>query len=344
MEASGVAPVREITGQLFTTQQFKRRRGDNMATATNDLDDVIDTTDDALDELLSELLNDPLPESTEKSVITPERVAYCDQQLAAAIEDAKREGVLVFDVETVPDETRFPRPKLPEPVSLGAEIDALLANPKATVEHFKEVLRKNLIAEEIEKIEQAERKGKNRAGVIEACNSARGGGNPEFDAWKKLSLNPIGCRITALGWAIGNGEVKSFVATNDAEERLLLQAWWALIDGQDRRHCGFNTLGFDIPVLTFRSCRLKVRIGRQLDLSRYSNRECIDLMLKLPFQGKCKDICRGLDIEIPAGDMDGSQVLDLWDVEDFDGIGRYVESDVTIERELFYRTMDVFGG
>lgn len=318
-----------------------------MAT-TNDLDDVIDTTDDALDDLLSELLNDPLPESSEKSVITPERVAYCDQQLAAAIEDAKREGVLVFDVETVPDETRFPRPKLPEPVSLGAEIDALLANPKATVEHFKEVLRKNLIAEEIEKIEQAERRGKNRAGVIEACNSARGGGNPEFDAWKKLSLNPIGCRIAALGWAIGNGEVKSFVATNDAEERLLLQAWWALVEGRDRQTCGFNTLGFDLGVLGFRSLILKVRPSRVLNRQKFGNRENVDMFIRLfpggsPGGCDCKAICRALGIEIPAGDMDGSKVLDLWDVEDWDGIGNYVQSDVTIERELYLRTMDVFG-
>ena len=321
------------------------------ATAVNDLDDIIDASDTTLDDLLNDLMADALPVDSTGQTVTAERQDYCDDRLAIAVTDSKREGILFFDVETVPDETRFPRPKLPEPMTMGAALDAILANPKSTVDQIKEALSKNLIAQEIEKIEQAERSlsGKNRAGVIAACNAARGGGNPKFDAWKKLALSPIGCRIVAFGWSIGRGPVRSFVATNDAEERLLLDAWWELVDGKDRQHCGFNTLAFDLGVLGFRSLILGVQPSKVLNRSKFSNRDAIDLYVRLfpggsPGGCDCKSICRALGIEIPAGNMDGSQVLGLWDAGDFEGIGSYVESDVTIERELFYRTIDIFGG
>lgn len=322
-----------------------------MAGTTAELDDVIDTTGVDLDDLMDELLSDDSGDdqtATDAAIEASGREAYLEAVFQAAQADAAREGVLFFDCETVPDETRYPRPKMPEPVALGAELDALLANAKNTVDQIKEALRKNLVLDEIEKIEQAERKGKNRAGVLDACSASRGGGNPEFDEWRKLSLNPIGCRIVALGWSVGKGPVRSFVATNDQEERWLLKAWWLLVDGADRQHCGFNTLGFDVGVLGFRSLILGVKPSRCLNRSRFGNREAIDLYLRLfpggsPGGCDCKSICRALGIEIPAGDMDGSKVLDLWDVGDFEGIGRYVESDVTIERELFYRTADVFG-
>lgn len=316
-----------------------------------DLDDVIDASGVDLEDLMDELLNGDNGEgqdATDAKIEASGRREYLEAVMAAVEQDAKREGVLFFDCETVPDETRFPRPKMPEPIAMGEELDKLLANPKTTVDWIKDALRKNLVLEEIEKIERHERAGKNRAGVLDACQSARGGGNPEFDEWRKLSLSPIGCRITAFGWSVGKGPVRSFVVTTDDEERLLLKSWWLLVDGADRQHCGFNTLSFDVGVLGFRSLILGVKPSKALNRSRYSNREAIDLYLRLFPNGSpggcdCKSICRALGIEIPAGDMDGSKVLDLWDIQDFEGIGRYVESDVTIERELFYRTADVFG-
>lgn len=272
-----------------------------------------------------------------------ERNAYFGQALKLVNEDSFKEGMLFFDIETVPDESRHPRPKMPEPVSMGEDLDKLLANPKTTVDWIKDALRKNLILEEIEKIERHELAGKNRVGVLDACAAARGGGNPEFDEWKKLSLNPIGCRIAALGYAVGRGPIRSIVATTQDEERMLLFAWWQLVEG-DRQHCGFNTLAFDVGVLGFRSLILGVKPSRILSRAKFNNREAIDLYQRLfPFGSPggcdCKSICRALGIDIPVGDIDGSRVLDLWDVADWEGIGRYVESDVIIERELFYRTL-----
>lgn len=317
-----------------------------MSTAV--LDDVVDASGveaDELDQLLDEILDE---NGAEEGTVSSERTDYFAAAMAAVDDATKREGILTWDVETIPDETRFARPKMPDPIALGEELDKLLANPKATVDHIKEALRKNLVRDEIDKIERAERAGKNRSGVLEACSAARGGGNPEFDEWKKLALNPIGCRIVALGWSIGRGPAQSIVALNDAEERTLLKAFWLLVCGE-RQHCGFNQLAFDVSVIGFRSLILNVLPSKSLNRSRYNNREAIDLYQRLfPFGSPggcdCKSICRALGIDIPAGDMDGSRVLDLWDAGDFDGIGRYAESDATIERELFYRTADVFGG
>lgn len=326
--------------------------------SASELDDVVDSTGLAVSDLVADLMecdSDGVSQVAEadaadaavESAVADEMAA---EILAHAIEDSRREGILFFDVETVPDETRFPRPKTPEPVTLGKDLTDVLSNPKHTVGQIEELLRRNPVKEEIDAIEAAERSGKNRKGVLDAITLARTGGNPEFVEWTKYSLHPLRCRIVTIGWAVGKNPVRSIVATSDDAERLLLRAWWMLIGDPERQHCGFNTLGFDLEVLCFRSLILGVNPTRSLNRSKWdSNREAIDLYQKLfPFGSPsgggadCKSICRALGIEIPAGDMDGSQVLGLWDAQDFDAIGRYVESDVAIERELFYRTANVF--
>lgn len=310
----------------------------------SDLDEVVDASgvsSDVLDALL-----DLSSEEVVEPVVDATREAYLRERMVLAKHDATVEGLLFFDLETVPDELNYPRPKLCDPIALGGELDAVLANPKNTVDQIKECLKRGLIAAEIDKIEQAERKGKNRAGVIEACNSARGGGNPEFEEWRKLALNPIGLRIVALGWAIGKGYVRSFIATNEAEEKQLLEAFWMLFS-EGRQHCGFNTLAFDVGAIGFRSMILRVKARRALNRSKYSNREAIDIYQMLfPFGSPggcdCKSLCRRMGIHVEAGDVDGSQVLGLWDAEDYEAIAAYVESDVKCERDLFYRCSSYF--
>lgn|GEM_PF-1147451 len=324
--------------------------------SVSELDEVVDSTGVGVDNLVADLMEcdgvSQVAEADAADAAVESSIAgeMAKEFLIHATEDSRREGILFFDVETVPNETRYPRPKMPEPVVLGKDLTDVLSNPKHTVGQIEELLRRNPVKEDIDAIEAAERSGKNRKGVLDAIALARTGGNPEFVEWTKYSLHPLRCRIVTLGWAVGKHPVRSIVATNDEEERLLLRAWWMLIADPERQHCGFNTLDFDLGVLCFRSLILGVNPTRSLNRSKWgSNREAIDLYQKLfPFGapsgggGDCKSICRSLGIEIPAGDMDGSQVLGLWDAQDFAGIGRYVESDVTIERELFYRTANVF--
>mgnify|MGYP003347359085 FL=1 len=97
-----------------------------MATAT-ELDDVIDATGVDLDDLMAELLEgDGDDQATgDAKIEAAGRQEYLDAVLSHAHDDAKREGILFFDCETVPDETRFPRPKMPEPIAMGDELDKL---------------------------------------------------------------------------------------------------------------------------------------------------------------------------------------------------------------------------
>lgn len=48
---------------------------------------------------------------------------------------------------------------------------------------------------------------------------------------------------------------------------------------------------------------------------------------------KLKDLAKWYGIEVPAGDVDGSQVLELYQ-SDPEMLARYVRSDVEITRQL----------
>lgn len=253
------------------------------------------------------------------------------------------DGILFYDLETVPDESRFPRPKEHEPT--GAVIDFGAAATWG-VGDFKPVCQSST-DEQLADLENWEREGKSRKGVLDLIKSTRDGRTAAFSTWmKKCSVSPIRCRIVALGYAIGDGEPTSITATNDDEERQLLTAFWGLVDG-DRIRSGYNILGFDDVVVGMRSIILGVTPSRRLDRRRFNNSEAIDVMLRLYPSGQaepCKDVCRALGIEIPAGDVDGSHVFRFFEAGMMGEIADYVRSDVAIERELFNRIGDVFGG
>lgn len=302
--------------------------------------------DSVLDDLFEGVVVDSIEDmKTEQQQEDADQFAEWKRQVEAlAIEDAGRDGYLFFDLETVPDETRFPRPVVPEPVALTIDLPTWMASKAATVDAIKESLGKVIPREQIDEIESIERASpKPRKGVLEACEAARNGGNAEFAEWQKYALNPIKGRICALGWAIGSGDVRSIVAKTDEEERVLLRAWWKLFADKRRQHVGFNQVSFDAAMIGVRSIILGVRGSRSLDRRKYNNPQAIDVMNLLDVSGTCKDICRAFGIEIPAGEMDGSQVLGLWDAQQWDAIGEYVRSDVTVERELFWMVGDVFG-
>jgi predicted PolB exonuclease-like 3'-5' exonuclease len=86
----------------------------------------------------------------------------------------------------------------------------------------------------------------------------------------KASLDPDLCRIVALAFQWQDEtEVKGGLAKDDAEERRLLERFWAVYraDVLKPRVCGYNVSGFDLPVLIRRSQFLGVshpsfRLGR----------------------------------------------------------------------------------
>lgn len=246
----------------------------------------------------------------------------------------RRGGTLIFDFETVPDESRFPRPVAKVHTDIVDLEDIITGGVPDVVKQIELGLSPEQLAD-LEKLERESKKP--RKGVLDAIASAVNASGAEFAAWKKdCSVNPFAARICAFGWAVGSDSPQSMMARTNDEERAILRKFWELIESSKKR-CGYNIFGFDDMLAIVRSMLLKVQPSRPLDRRRYGNREAIDLMLTLfPASGAkpCKDVCHALGIVPPAGEMDGSKVFDLYEAGDMASIAKYVESDVAIEREL----------
>lgn len=263
-------------------------------------------------------------------------------------EPAGRGNILFFDFETVPDETRFPRPTTDDEPSREYDPEVVVAGSVADAKSAID----NCSAGCLSQIEAAEkRRDKPRKGILDAVASRRSTGDNALAAWvKEGSVNPLWCRVVAIGFAIDDGPIRALSygpgpsGNMDDDERAILVEFWSSLMLCQRR-CGYNISNFDDTVLGFRSAILGLDIPFQINRSRYRNPGSLDLMNLLFPNGspkKCKDVARAVGIEVPAGDVDGSQVYDLWTAGDVDAIEKYVASDVHVERELYRKFRPVF--
>lgn len=282
---------------------------------------------------------DPFNQSVSTAELTSESIREDTCPKPTPLQDDCRGRIFVYDLETVPDESAHPRPdpKSVEPRSLNAE--AVLK----TADTVKAEIRIGITPEQAEQLLQMERNGKARKGVISELQKAVEESDRELAAWKMLATNPWACRIVALGLSwYGTGSVQSIVCTNEDEEReALLQFWNAASVGT---RCGYCIHRFDDRVIVARSMLLGVLPPVGISLKKYDKRS-IDLYQVL-FDGagdsaKLKDLVRRLGIEPPAGDTNGSHVLDMVDAGQWDVLNDYVCSDVTVEMELLQRLQKV---
>lgn len=257
-----------------------------------------------------------------------------------------RGSLFVFDLETVPDETRFPRPVKQEATEKPDAALDLQKLSEGTVQKIGGVLGL-LSAKQLAAIADIETAGKNRSGVLKAITDQQqaNGGNfeAEFAEWKKLSFNPFGLRIVALGIEAARGHSVTMIAKTIDEERELLACLWTHIANFGQR-CGYNITAFDDAVLIFRSMILGIDASQKLNRKKFGDKASIDLMTALFPAGnpqKLKDVCRMLGIVPIAGyEMSGDKVFDLVEAGDWDGIATYVHSDAVIEFELYNRLSD----
>jgi len=254
-------------------------------------------------------------------------------------------SVFVFDLETIPDESRFPRPVKVEKVKRadmpGVDVARLLESAVPAIKaRIPQLSEAQLIA--VLAAENAAKKP--RSGVIEAITKQQQIDEADdFEAamseWKKLSFNPFGNRIVALGIRSAKHHV-TMLAKNDDEERELLRVLWDHIN-KFRVRCGYNITAFDDAVLVMRSMLLGVEASGPISRKKFGDRASIDLMTALfpagPAQ-KLKEVCRMIGIVPPAGyEMSGDKVFDLVEAGDWENIAAYVESDAVIEFELYRR-------
>lgn len=271
--------------------------------------------------------------------VTDVQVVSCDelQQILP-----QRGSWFVYDLETVPDESRFPRPETKLPVERpysGGNLDSLLTKPINTI---KPALEK-LSLGELNELTALETAGKNRVGLLSAISEEigklTGCDTSELEEWRKLSFAPFGCRIVSAGIATRD-RIYVVLCKTAADEVALLNHLWDCIDRFEFR-VGYNIKGFDDSVIVARSMVLQLPVREVImDRGRYA-KESIDLMAVLFPTGtpmKLKTLCQQLGIVPPAGyEMSGDQVLDLVDADRWEDLALYSHSDATIERELYYR-------
>lgn len=268
-----------------------------------------------------------------------------------------------FDIETVGDDSRAhlfnldPLPPIPEEDDIAKMPDPEGVVAK-TVDDAKKALDKlncppGAWLDQVADAERTKGKGGNRAGVFDAIEKARGKRQSVValhdERRKLLATTPEFCRIVSLAWAVGNGEPIAAVVGRDANgetvtEQDILKAFWALAYQHSPLIC-FNGLHFDLPVIFVRSAILGVPASRMLDLKPWG-KDVLDVYAvrfpKARASGdgkprKLKALAPLYGIEVPAGDVDGSQVEELFK-NDPAKLAAYNMSDVATTR-AFYKSL-----
>jgi hypothetical protein len=304
---------------------------------------------------LSDLIDDPFAAlDAEKVEEQTADFAEALSDLAEAVEAPEKQatdvpsgGVFVFDLETVPDESRFPRPAKVEKVKRPDAAIDLEKVISGAIPFIKSKIPLLSEAQLLKLADMEEAAAKPRAGVRDAISQQLAIDNADDHAdsmneWKKLSFNPFGCRIVALGIKSSKHHV-TMLAKNDDEERELLRVLWQHI-ARFKTRCGYNITNFDDAVLVMRSMLLGVDASERISRKKFGDRASIDLMTSLFPSGqaqKLKEVCRMLGIVPPVGyEMSGDKVFDLTESGDWDAIAAYVSSDADIEFELYQRLSD----
>jgi hypothetical protein len=254
-------------------------------------------------------------------------------------------GYWTYDLEAVPDETRFPRPNIEDPVfDNSLDLEAVLK----TETTLKQRLKDRMCPEQLLLLQEHESKREKgpRKGVSETIRKEMEDGDKEWREWHRLGTQPHSARIVAMGvCAFGDpDQPRTWVAKTIAEERQLLQDFFDLYDFGTTR-AGYNIAGYDDRLIFWRAMRLGVKPIKPMQLNRYGGRNCCDLMLKM-FNNigdsmQLKKLLRMLNIPPPAGDMEGSQVLELVDTNQWDLLEQYVASDAWCELQLLARVQHI---
>lgn len=263
------------------------------------------------------------------------------------------DGILFFDLETIPDYSRiddFDLPPLPTPGPRTPASDMLPVDQflSATLEELKPILTSRRPVDEyliaLKDSENASKKP--RKGLVEfvdkMLNEANAVEAAADERRKTMSVCPEMNRIVSFAWAWSDKptEVRTlglvhYMKCHDTFEKCILRQFWE----QARRAtiiCGYNIAGFDLPTIYQRSALLGVEPTRRLDLKPWGKDVCDIMAQRFPKGGaaKLKTFARRLGIKAEAGDVDGSQVETLLET-DPEALAKYNRSDVELCRELY---------
>jgi predicted PolB exonuclease-like 3'-5' exonuclease len=148
-------------------------------------------------------------------------------------------------------------------------------------------------------------------------------------------------KITAIGLALGEEDPQAaLVNAGGWKEKDILSWFWSLVS-QAKTICGYNIVGFDLPIIQRRSFVLGVTPTRRLFDLKPWDAFTLDLMRSFYHQGYgpgvkyrgLKQVCKLFGIENPLPDLDGLQAAGM----DLDTLRRYVVNDVEMTRKLWRR-------
>lgn len=145
---------------------------------------------------------------------------------------------------------------------------------------------------------------------------------------EKAGLEADLCEVVAVGWLRDTYGVATAYTRQDVSEREMLEALWSVVGF--RATIGFNTLGFDLPVLIRRSQLLGIA-HPTLDLGKYRSPH-IDLMEKLNMQGRLATrslafYCRRFSI--PSTDQtSGADIAQMVAAGNWNGVEAHCRADV----------------
>lgn len=254
-------------------------------------------------------------------------------------------GFWAYDLEAVPDESRFPRPAIKEAeYDDDFDVEAILK----TTSTCQSRLRDGVCPEQLLLLQSAEesREKGGRKGVLDSIRKSMEEGSTEWRKWHALGARPETARIVAMSvCCFGDPHhPRTWIAKNRDEEKQLVQDFFDLYDIGTTR-VGYNIAGYDDRLIFWRAMALGVRPIKPLSLSRFGGRGSIDLMAKmfssLSDAMKLKSLLSMLNIVPPAGDMEGSRVLELVDSDQWDLLTEYVASDAWSEMQLLAKVQQV---
>jgi len=165
------------------------------------------------------------------------------------------------------------------------------------------------------------------------------------DRLASMSLDVDFSRICALAFALDDEDVDVWATPTPDIERDVLREFWGAV-AHSRRVCGFNALGFDLPIIVRRSWVLGVKPTRTIDMRRYSTSSVVDIMQIMYQWGQSPGVrYRGLKmlakmygVKNPLPELDGSQVGEM----DEETLCNYCANDVRMVRELAARTQHFY--
>lgn len=166
------------------------------------------------------------------------------------------------------------------------------------------------------------------------------------EAVAKTSFDPAAGHIVCIGWAIGDGDVRSVSNHEIGDEAANLAGFFETIN----QECGMNIgrwighyiSGFDLRFLINRAIVLGVKLPAAPILPRDSKpwgNQVFDTMTAWSGnKGTISqdNLAKALGIA-GKGDFDGSMVADAWAAGEHDKIASYCRSDVETVRAIYRR-------